>query len=226
MIEHSGKQDRDQTLDIIDHINQDHPEELLAIVLQRRPELTWAKVIDIVEHGMLVRVKQGNEQDKEPMFIGFEIEGEIEEKILYLAYDAIVKQGRDFSNVKKNFFQVKAIEVVSRNIIRLTLKSKIPLPEYYPGYALAFSLSTMTNIPKKKQSIRHKKSKFKQLFDIAFMWVVKHLSVKNRQKLLYGINKNIRLYTLRKTWQGGNEQGIYDHANVDIYCHEQSPGSL
>lgn len=217
----------DQKLDIMDHINQDHGEELLTIAQAEyhSAELTSARIIDVVEEGIIIRVHYNDHKDNDTVFIRFEIDGDLEQKILYLAYDAIVKQGRDFSGTANNYFEVLGKQAVTANITRLTLQSKRPIPEYYPGYAYAFSLNIFKKLPNKKPSKASKKSKLKNWFDRGFMWMLKHLSAPSREKLLSSINKRIRLYTVRQSWQSDVNKGFVDCAYVDIYRHGNSLGS-
>lgn len=220
-------QDLDHKIDIIDHVNQDHPEELFAIAqhhCQQGEEIYSAKILDIFKEGIQVNVTFSDNTDAKDMFIPFAIEGDLEENILYLAYAAVIKQGRDFSGTGKRFFEVISKQKITPNIIRLTVKCTTPLPEYYPGYAHAFVLKSLTKRPNKDIRNINKKHWSKNLFDRIFIWLLKNLSSKNRQKLFSNSNKDIRLYTLRKSWKGDNSTWI-DHGYVDIFTHGDTAGS-
>lgn len=225
-------QDIDQKIDIIDHVNQDHTEELLAIAksyqsrLQpQQGEILSAKILDIFQEGMQVSIRSTTDAPETTVFVPFSIEGELEDKILYQAYAAIVQQGLDFSGYGKRFFEIVDKQKITSNMIRLTVKSTMPLPEYYPGYAYAFLLKTIKKRPSVGAEESQKKSWSKKLFDRVFIWLMKHLSSKNRQKLLQSANKDVRLYTLRKSWKSSDDVGFYDQGYVDIFTHGQTAGS-
>ena len=221
-------QEIDQKLDIIDHINQDHTEELLTMAqsYHQQEDILSAKILDIFHEGVQVGIRCNHKDQTNNVFIPFEIEGDLEEKILYLAYAAIVKQGRDFSGTGKRFFEVIDKHQLTPNMVRLTVKCGTPLPEYYPGYAYAFLLKSMKKRPAKDTIARKKKHWVKDLFDRFFIWLMKHLSSKNRQKILRNLNKDVRLYTLRKSWKAGVGTSVVDHGYIDIFTHDGSPGSL
>lgn len=214
--------------DIIEHVNQDHIDELLAIAQSHytQGEILSAKILDIYQEGVKIAINSETKKPTEELFVPFEIEGDLEDKILYLAYAAIVKQGRNFGGNNKRFFEVIDKQPVTRNIVRLTLKSATPLPDYYPGYAYAFLLKSMKQRPQKDSRTGQKKSWSKSLFDHFFVWLMKHQSSNNRQKLMLRANKDIRLYTLRKAWESSEQPGFIDTGYVDVFQHDDTPGSL
>ncbi|KZN13902.1 siderophore-interacting protein [Marinomonas sp. TW1] len=228
-------QDLDHKLDILEHVNQDHSEEVLAIAeshLSRSFKIVSAKIVDLFEEGVLIQAstleakpsEDSTSESQQDIFAPFVINGSLEDKILYLAYAAIVKQGRDFSGTGKRFFEVINTQKVTPNITRLTLQSSTPLPDYYPGHAFAFVLKSLQKQPELAASSQGKKSWQKNLFDRAFIWLMKHLSTKYRQKLLMSANKDVRLYTLRNAWQSEGSNFI-DQAHVDVFTHGNTPGS-
>ncbi|AEF53275.1 siderophore-interacting protein [Marinomonas posidonica] len=235
MASRSPIQDSDHKLDILEHVNQDHSEEVLAIAeshLNGSFKIVSAKIVDLFEEGVLIQASTLDEKTSESntsdnhqdVFAPFVINGSLEDKILYLAYAAIVKQGRDFSGTGKRFFEVINTQNITRNITRLTLQSSTPLPDYYPGHAFAFVLKSLQKRPEFVASPQNKKSWQKNLFDRVFIWLMKHLSNKQRQKLLMSANKDVRLYTLRKAWQSEASDFI-DQAHVDIFTHDNTLGS-
>jgi NADPH-dependent ferric siderophore reductase len=219
-------QEHDQKLDIIDHISQDHAEELLTMAQSHYPQhqISTATILDLFHEGILVGITFGHQQHQDEIFIPFQIEGDLEEKILYLAYAAIVEQGRDFTGTGKRFFEITDTQKVSHNFIRLTVQCATPLPDDYPGYAYAFMLKSMQKSAGADTIARAKKPWLKSKLDSLFIWLMKHLSSQRRQKLLQNINKDIRLYTLRKSWQSPSAAFV-DQGYVDIYTHDDSPGS-
>lgn len=220
--------DVDYKIDIVDHINQDHLEEILAIAQSHAPalDIATAQVEDIFEEGVHIEVSFNDRTASEVIFVPFEIEGSLEDKVLYLAYASIVKQGRDFSGTGKKFFEVIQKQNVTKNIIRLTVVSQIPLPEYFPGYAYAFVLKSMKKKAIEARNNIEKKHWLKNLFDHFFIWLMKNLSNENREKLIHGANKNVRLYTLRKSWRGSEDKCDCYYGQIDIYTHGSTPGSL
>jgi len=219
--------DVDHKIDIIDHVNQDHPEELLAIARSHTPNksIVSVRVEDIYLEGVHIDVAFKADQPNQKVFVPFEIEGSLEDKILYLAYASIVKQGQDFSGTGKQFFEVIKKQNVTPNFIRLTVKSDMALPEYYPGYAYAFVLKGMKKQLVENNNKSEKKHWSKSVFDYIFIWLMKHLSKKNREKLLYKTNKNVRLYTLRKSWKSSDTAKFPDRGEIDIYTHGATQGS-
>ncbi|WP_432452575.1 SIP domain-containing protein [Agarivorans sp. QJM3NY_29] len=219
--------DVDHKVDIIDHVNQDHPEELLAIAKSHvsDKQIVSARVKDIFQEGIQLDIVFAVESAQHTILVPFEIEGSLEERILYLAYASIVKQGLDFSGNGKQFFEVLDKQWLTANIIRLTVKSDMPLPEYYPGYAYALVLKGMQK--KRANSVQQSTQKhcLKRIADHLFIWLMKHLSTKNREKLLYKANKNVRLYTLRKSWKSSDSAPFPDRGQIDIYTHGNSAGS-
>lgn len=229
--------DVDQKTDMIDHLNQDHPEELLALAhiphhkdgASQLREVSSAKILDIYEEGVLIELFFSQSQLSEERFIAFEIEGELEDKVLYLAYAAIVQQGRDFSGSRKCFFEVIDKQNVTDNILRLTVKTNTPLPQYYPAHAYAFLLKSMKKRTLDQTDIgtaTAKKHWAKNGFDRFFIWLMKHLSKSHRQKLMHNMNKDLRLYTLRKAWKHDSHSSFADRGFIDIFMHDQTPGSV
>ncbi len=224
---YSAITDIDHKLDIIDHVNQDHTEELLAIAQYHsaNTSINSPKINDIFEEGIELSFYTGSEISPELMFIPFEIDGSLEDKILYSAYNAVVRQGRDFTGSGKNFFEVIAKTKITKNVVRLTIHSSTPLPEYYPGYAYAFILNKSKKKPVQTKSTFNKKHWAKNIFDRSFIWLMKNISSKNRKKLLANANKDVRLYTLRQSWKSDNSTHI-DQAYIDIFTHGNTAGSL
>lgn len=218
--------DVDHKLDVIDHVNQDHTEELMAIArgYYLQGSVQSAKLSDIFEDGVELEIHRETDRIPELLFVPFEIDGSLEDKILYLAFAAVVKQGRDFGGSGRRFFEVIAKQDVTENIARLTIHSTSPLPDYYPGYAYAFLLKSVTKRPVKASSENGKKTWSKNLIDRGFIWLLKHLSGKNRQKLLESANKDIRLYTLRKSWKS-QSSAFADQGYIDIFKHGDTRGS-
>lgn len=219
--------DQDRKLDIMDHVNQDHRKELLIIAQTygKNNDIHDAIIADIYEEGILLNTQVPSSSIKQDLFIHFELKGDLEEQILYLAYNSFAKQKIEFSNNAKQFFEVVAKSQVTPNITRLTIKSQIPLPNYYAGYAYGFILKVLEKVPVVQQSTSNKSDTLKNLFDRGFLWLMKHLSAPKRQKLMESMNKDVRLYTLRKAFAHGSNGEDLHFGYVDVFTHGASPGS-
>lgn len=218
--------DTNAKLDIMEHVNQDHTEEVMAIITHHYPEMaiTHAFIKDIYNEGMLVTAQKHT--DKQDLFVAFELKGDIEEQILYLAYMAMAKQGKDLTGNKKQYFEVIGKVLLTENMMRLTLKSQTPLPDNYAGYAYGMVLKVMNKIPPKPTSTGRKSHWLMRQFNQALLWWAKKLSREKRQKLLETMSKDIRLYTLRSAWSSREDVSYFDLGYMDIYTHDQSRGSL
>lgn len=225
--------DKDAKLDIIEHINRDHTEEIMAIVAHYYPhiKMTHAFIKDIYEEGMSVSIhSQGRDQsptDSEEIFINFELEGDIEEQVLYLAYLAMAKQGKDLTGNKKQYFEVIGKHKITKNMTRLTLHSQTPLPENYAGYAYGMTLKVLNKAPEKQTSDRPTAKPIKlakKYGNQAFLWLLKQLSSKRRYQIVETMNKDVRIYTLRKAWKSAGSTFI-NQGYMDIFTHDGSAGS-
>ncbi|WP_343682071.1 siderophore-interacting protein [Acinetobacter baylyi] len=218
--------DQDRKLDIMDHVNQDHHKELLIIAQTygKNNAIDDAVIVDIYEEGILLHTQDPFSVAKQDLFIQFELKGDLEEQILYLAYNSFAKQKIEFSNNAKQFFEVIEKSQVSQNITRLTIKSQIALPQYYAGYAYGFILKILEKAPEINISSSNKSGVLKNIVDRGFLWVMKHLSAQKRQKLMENMNKDVRLYTLRQSF-GHEGQDALNFGYVDIFTHGNSPGS-
>lgn len=228
MTDYTLAKDTDAKLDIIEHINQDHTAELMSIVHYYYPniEMTEAFIKDISNEGMLVIV-QSLTKTRE-LYVEFKLEGDIEEQILYLAYMVKVKQGKDLNSNKKQYFEVIGKERLTQNMIRLILQSQTPLPSNYAGYTYGMLLKVLNKVPERPisdstSSIAIKLAK--KYGNQALLWFLKHLSSKQRYQIVETMNKDVRLYTLRKACSS-IESDYINKGYMDIFTHDSSPGSL
>lgn len=221
-------EDVNHKIDIIEHIHQDHVQELIALTQDYvgSAQITSATIKDIYQEGVLVEVMEAEQSPKE-VFVPFQLEGDLEEQILYLAYSAMVKQGRSLGQNNHQFFEVIGKKNVTKNLLRLELKSDTSFPENKPALAYGFSLKTLEKVPEKsnKPSDEAKQSKINTFLNYFFLWLMKRLSSKNRQKLLGSMNKGTRYYTLLKVWRSSEQAELPDRGYVDIYLHGSTPGS-
>ncbi|MDO4776993.1 MAG: SIP domain-containing protein [Cardiobacteriaceae bacterium] len=200
--------------DILDHINDDHSEELLIITrAYGKADAKSARLIDIYQEGCLIDTGEG-----EPLYIPFQLKGDLEENILYLAYDAMVRAGKPLDASTKHYFTVQSRTMLTPRLLRLAVNSAGTLPDE-PGYALCFVLKTLEKLPQNTPAARERLSFVMQWANRLFLLVMKHLSPARRQKIFDGMNKGKRYYSVR----GKNADG---HLLIDIYLHGESPGSL
>lgn len=82
---------QDRKLDIIEHVNNDHLDEMLAVArVGGAPDAQQARLDDVFEEGCLL-VVTGADGTARPLFVPFVLNGDVEENIHYLAYDAMVR---------------------------------------------------------------------------------------------------------------------------------------
>ncbi len=217
--------DQDKKIDLIEHINNDHPDEVLSIAqIYCSPQASTAYIEDVFEEGCLIKITANGQT--ESTWLPFVLEGDLEEKVLYLAYDAMVRQGKSLSGRKKQYFNVVGKEYPSANMLRLVLKSQSPLPLDTPGYAWMFSLKALTQVPVKIVKPVTKTSFVNQWFNRLFLWWLRRISPRRREKMLRAMSKGLRYYTLRKARKSTPELTHADLAEVDVFVHGDTPGGL
>lgn len=205
--------------DIIEHINNDHIKELKEIVFANSSykEIESVKLFDIFEEGCLLKVEFTKDNFKE-LFVRFTIKGNLEEKILYIAYKAMVDNGKPIASSKKQYFEVIENTYVTTNMLRLTVKSNIEIPSS-PAFAYLFSLKKLEKVGKTNKKPR-KAGVFTKFYGKFLLFVMKLLSSKQRSKLLRSMNKNNRYYTVRKSWKKNNDYFAF----IDVYIHGKTNG--
>ncbi len=221
---------QEEKIDLIEHINQDHSDEVLTIVQAygNCTNASHAVLSNLYEEGAEVIVHFGDTEEKH--FFPFQIQGDIEEKLLYLAYAAMAKQGLSLSDGRRQFFEITQTEKVTPNLLRLTIQSDNPLPENAPAYAYGFLLKTLEKAPKVNQANPSnqatKKSYAKKMIDQFLLWIMKQLSSQRRQKMIQAMNKGIRYYTLQKSWKSDKNKEYADCGYIDVFLHGETAGSL
>lgn len=224
--------DQEQKIDIIEHINSDHQEELAAIVAdyadnhtENRVEELNPRLEDIFVEGCLITIAQNGQ--RQSCFVPFQLQGDLEEKVIYLAYTAMVKQGKPLGGGKKHYFEVLKTQKITDNMLRLVLKTQHPLPENAPGFAYLFAQKALQKVPTKPSSAKTTKAgRLSLWFSWLFLWVMKKLSGKQRQKMLESMNKGLRYYTLYQTHRSDDRTDFADIAWVDVFLHGDTTGSL
>ncbi len=216
----------DKKIDVIDHINDDHLSEVLSIArgYTAFKHITSAKLMDIFEEGMLISV--ATETETKESFIPFLLKGDLEENVLYLAYNAMVKLGESPISSKKQYFEVLETKMVSKNMIRLIVKSALSLPFDQPGYAYLLSLSKLEAMPQSIKQDSEKLSKLRQWLYKLFLWRVRKMSSQDRLERMLAFAKDTRYYTLREAHKSQPQQESYDIGHIDIFIHGDTPGGL
>lgn len=219
--------DQEGKIDIIEHINDDHQAELLAILADyaKIPNDATPHLTDIFEEGCEVSVDlQGQ---KETFFIPFQLKGDIEEKILYLAYVAMVKQGKPLGGQKKRYFEVRESQKITDNMLRLVLKTTQDLPEKTPGFAYLFAQKTLEKLPLNPHVSEAKPlGRVSIAFSRLFLWGMKMLSSRQRQRVLTSMNKGMRYYTLQSVHKSHVDNVGADIAWIDVFLHGDTAGSV
>lgn len=217
--------DKDMKLDIIDHINQDHTDELMVMAQFYSPDrkVDAASILDFYNEGVLCEVVSG--QARQELFIEFELEGDLEENLLYLSFQAAVKQKKSLSLNQKSFFEVLDKQPLTPNFTRLVVRGQGPLPAYYPEYAYGFQLKLLKKAGAASASRPAQKGVLGSLLDRGLLWIIKRVSSQRRQRIIETLNKDIRLYTLRQSCKATPASAFLDQGLVDIFTHDDSPGS-
>ena len=215
---HTPIADLDAKIDIIDHLNDDHQTELLAIAQAHGyADATTAKLLDIFVEGCYLAVHSLSHSVPTQVWIPFVLRGDLEEQILYLAHSAMVKQGKSLHHNQKQYFEVLGKEMVTPHMLRLYLKTDQPLSSHAPGFAWLFSLKVLNASP---NSDSEKNGFIHRWFQRIFMRVLPYLSQQRREKIMFSMVKDMRYYTLRKVEHREGDEIAW----VDIYLHGMTAG--
>lgn len=211
---------QEEKIDIIEHVNQDHTNELCEIVYahSKHKKIVSVRLTDLFEEGGILHV----EVEKgvfEEVYVPFTIKGELEEKVLYLAYKAMIDNGKFLASGKKQYFEIVENTFVTKNMLRLTIKSDTEIPTA-PASAYLFSLKKLEKIRKTTEKAKSTGS-FTKFYGKLFLFIMKLLSSKQRSSLLKSMNKKNRYYTIRKTWEENNTY----FAHIDVYIHGKTDGA-
>ncbi|PAT37062.1 siderophore-interacting protein [Vandammella animalimorsus] len=230
--------DQDHKLDILEHINDEHPEEVLAIAqAYGAADARSARLEDIFQEGCLLAVTcaetaNGSSANgatdsaaARPLFVPFALKGDLEENVLYLAYEALARQGKPLSGQHKQFFSVLGSEMLTPHMLRLHLQSTVPLPEDAPGHAWFFSLKTLERLPAKLPAARQRMSLIGQWFSRLLLWWLKRASPARREQVMLSFTKDQRYYTLRRARKSSADAPFADLAEVDVFLHRSADGA-
>lgn len=225
----------DDKAEIIRHLNLDHSHELVLITktfgnLANLEKIKTAKLIEIEEEFCKILVEFENESQKE-VAIKYTAKGDYTEKLLFLAYEAMIKNKQMLmpsKSGKTQYFEFISKEMIGKNFVRLHLKSYEPLNENYAGLAYSFKLQNLQTIP--KYALKAKKTKdnmsfFQQKLMTLLLFVTKKLSTQKRRAIVKKMMKG-RYYTVRQIAKSSEDQSFYDLNWIDVYLHNNSPGSV
>lgn len=206
----------DEKVDMIEHLNTDHLDDIAQIVSTHTSQaFDTATLKDVFEEGCLCEVRYNNQTTEE--FIPFTIKGTLQDKMLYLSYNAKIESGANLDTSKTQFFNVVNKLKVTDNIAQIHISSDIKINANSPDFAYLFVL-------KKLESVKqHKKSSLmnSRWLNRLFLFIIKLSSTERRQKMLASMYKDNRYYTVRKHWE---ENGKH-HALIDIYIHGNTAGA-
>lgn len=219
--------DQEQKNDIIEHLNDDHQAELCAMITDYvdNPDDANPQIDDIFEEGCVVYATHHDQ--RQPYFIPFQLKGELEEKIMHLAYVAMVKQGKPLGGQKKRYFEVRETQKITDNMLRLVLKTTQDLPENTPGFAYLFAQKTLEKAPSSPHvGEAQRVGRIGIAVNRLFLWVMKLLSSRQRQRVLASMNKGMRYYTLQSAHHSNTDNTGRDIAWVDVFLHGDTAGSV
>ncbi|MEM1249301.1 MAG: SIP domain-containing protein [Acidobacteriota bacterium] len=211
---------RQDVIDTVEHINDDHAEEIRSIALVYVDEQAeQARLLDIHDRGLEIEVESRGELQRHS--VPFSFSGEPEDKVLFLAYQAMVKLRKLPQGTRTRYLEFVERQTVSPNMLRLIFRSESPLPED-AVHAFLFSLRSLK--PNKRRKVREPTEMgfgMRVGFQ-AMLWAMKVLRPGTRKKLLESMYNGSRYYSLRKaTASAGGDSWL---AWVDVFHHGSSPG--
>ncbi|MEL7279283.1 MAG: siderophore-interacting protein [Pseudomonadota bacterium] len=212
------------TIDVLEHVNEDHAEEVLSIAqVFVQPDAIRAQVLDVTDDRVVLDVETptGRQTYAHP----FTMTGEAEDKVLFLAYQAMVKQRKLPPGTKTRYFRFVERHRLSQNMLRLVFATDRTLPVNEPGYAFLFSLQILRPVPKEDVEYAEMPMAMRLWFR-GLLIVMKRLRPETRRKLLSSMYKKSKYYTLRASFSEQAHNGLRYLGWVDVFTHGTSPGSL
>lgn len=225
----------DDKAEIIEHLNKDHSSELISVAkaFSEYKEVETCQIISIEDDFCRLAIGLPTKEQKQ-IEVKFTAEGDHTEKMLFLAYEASIKNRENLmmptNSAKNQYFEFIDKEKIGKNFIRLKVKSYEPLSEDYAGLAYSFKLQNLKTIPEKKQKTKktktsQKMSFFEHKYMSLLLFITKRLSASQRRTMIKKIGKG-KWYTVRRIEKSNEAQEIYDLTYVDVFIHGNSPGSL
>ena len=210
-------------VDIIEHVNDDHGEELLSIAQVFIDEhAEHASLLDVNDHGLTLQIDSptGRRDHTYPFFMT----GEAEDKILFLAYQAMAKQRKLPPGTRTRYFRFVERETLSPNMVRLKFATDRSLPENEPGYAFLFGLKALR--PTQKSDVEYSEMPLAmRVWFRGMLSVMKRLKPATRRKLLDSLYNKSKYYTLRASFELAETDDAGSIGWVDVFTHGSSPGS-
>lgn len=206
----------DEKVDMIEHLNTDHLNDIAQIISTHTSNpFDTATIKDVFEEGCLCEVHHKHQTTD--VFIPFTIKGTLQDKMLYLSYNAKIKSGADLNTSKTQFFNVVDNRKMTDNIVQIHICSDKQINAQNPDFAYLFVLKKLEHIKEPKKSSLMNSRWLNKLF----LFIIKLSSTERRQKMLASMYKDNRYYTVRQHWQ---EAGKH-HALIDIYIHGDTAGA-
>lgn len=206
--------------DIIEHINEDHADDVLDVALTYGdPDARSARVADIFQEGMLIAAETASGKEA-GYFVPFELASDdIGEQLHYIVFRAAAEQGKPLSGSKRQYFTVVSNRKTTPNMQRLVLLGDSPVPEREPGYAWYFQLKIHSR--REAQDFSPvEQAEQKRLIEAA-----RDSSSEERGRVFESFFEGLRYYTLRRAEKSRPDAPFADTAVVDVYLHGGTEGS-
>ncbi|MBE2894561.1 siderophore-interacting protein [Spirabiliibacterium falconis] len=201
--------DHDLKLDIIEHVNDDHRKELLAIAqVYLNPNITDATLLDLYHEGMLLQT-QTETHHLQSQFVPFLTDKDLHTNVRHLAMHAVQQRTTPQSHY---FFHLLDKTQPTPNISRLILKTCATAPENSPGYAWRFTLKSFANQPY-AHIIPHVQNQPGRYYTLR-----KIVNKTNSDCILY-VDVFCHGDTLGSLWAKSLKCGDILHANATFYEH-------
>lgn len=216
--------DKQDLTDVIEHVNDDHQDELLSIAqVFIDADAEGATLLDVTDAGLRLHIQTPS--GSRSHLLPFSMSGDAEDKILFLAYQAMVRQRKLPPGTKTRYFRFLERQRLSANMLRLVFATDRPLPVNEPGYAFFFSLKALRPASSQKDVEYSHMPLMMRLWFRGILTVMKRLRPAARRKLLTSMYSKSKYYTLRASFPAENDDARHI-AWVDVYTHDGSPGSV
>jgi NADPH-dependent ferric siderophore reductase len=215
----------DDALDVIEHVNEDHTNELKAIILCLFPNrvVEHAKLVELFEEGALVGVYRGQSSERDDIFVPFEIEGTISEKLFHLAY-AYSDPDQAQKEIKR-FLTVTDIDSLTDNFTRITFRNERPFTEQWPGLCFSVHLKILKQLTSQKARSGWFSDFSASVYKSVSLLLMKLLPIRMRRNMIEKSRKDVRAYTLRDCWEQSINGDTQFFGTLDVFTHGTSPGS-
>lgn len=204
--------------DMIEHVNEEHVDELLWVVKVftgiKTPE--HAQITDVNDASISLSVIQA---DAEVLSVDvpFTAKGDLEEKAMLLFLEARQRLGIQPKPSKKRYFEVKRIQYASKNMLSLTLAVMGGIEDEGKLTSARFVLKKLSKLPKTPEPVTHSsglKKASSDVFNKLALTVMKKANPTMRRKLLGAFSGgHSRTYTYSKI---DSELAC---VQVDIFLH-------